>query len=64
MDSYLDSFREMLSLRDLTEHTLKNYCTYIRAYLDYLADILHKLPEDVSWNELRDQMAPEIQRSL
>ena len=54
MDSYLDSFREMLSLRDLTEHTLKNYCTYIRAYLDYLADILHKLPEDVSWNELRD----------
>ena len=26
----------------------------IRAYLDYLANILHKMPEDVSWDELRD----------
>lgn len=54
MDNYLDSFREMISLRGLTDHTLKNYCTYIRAYLDYLSDILHKSPEDVSWDELRD----------
>ena len=54
MDRYLNSFREMISLRGLTDHTLKNYCTYIRAYLNYLADILHKLPEDVSWDELRD----------
>lgn len=54
MDRYLNSFREMISLRGLTDHTLKNYCTYIRAYLDYLTDILHKLPEDVSWDELRD----------
>lgn len=44
----------MISLRGLTDHTLKNYCTYIRAYLDYLAHVLHKLPEDVSWDELRD----------
>ena len=29
MDKYLDSFREMISLRGLTGHTLKNYCTYI-----------------------------------
>ena len=54
MDKYLDSFREMISLRGLTDHTLKNYCTYIRAYLDYLANRLHKSPEDVSWDELRD----------
>lgn len=54
MDNYLDSFREMISLRGLTAHTLKNYCTYIRAYLDYLATFLHKAPEDVSWDELRD----------
>ena len=54
MDKYLDSFREMISLRGLTDHTLKNYCTYIRAYLDYLSNILHKAPEDVSWQELRD----------
>lgn len=53
-NKYLVTFREMISLRGLTGHTLKNYCTYIRAYLDYLTDILHKSPEDVSWNELRD----------
>ena len=28
--------------------------TYIRAYLDYFTNILHKSPEDVSWDELRD----------
>lgn len=54
MDNYLYSFREMISLRGLTSHTLKNYCTYIRAYLDYLDNILHKQPEEVSWQELRD----------
>ena len=54
MDKYLDSFREMISLRGLTDHTLKSYCTYISAYLDYLSRILHKSPEDVSWQELRD----------
>lgn len=54
MEKYLDSFREMISLRSLTDHTLTSYCTYIRSYLDYLSDILHKLPEDVTWNELRD----------
>lgn len=54
MDNYLNSFREMISLRGLTDHTLKNYCTYIRAYLDYLSTHLHKMPEDVSWPELRN----------
>ena len=54
MDKYLHSFREMISLRGLTDHTLTNYCTYIRAYLDYLSEFLHKSPEDVSWGELRD----------
>lgn len=44
MDKYLDSFREMISLRSLTDHTLKSYCTYIKAYLDYLSNILHKSP--------------------
>ena len=54
MNIYLDSFREMISLRGLTDHTLKSYCTYINAYLDYLTNILQKSPENVSWNELRD----------
>lgn len=30
----------------VTEHTLRSYSTYIRSYLDYLQNILHKSPED------------------
>ena len=54
MDKYLKLYREMISLRGLTDHTVKSYSTYIRAYLDYLAKIISKSPEDVSWEELRD----------
>ena len=54
MDKYLSTFREMISLRGLTDHTLKSYCTYIQAYLDYLSRFLHKTPDDVSWDEMRD----------
>lgn len=54
MDKYFHSFRDMIALRGLTDHTLKSYCTYIQAYLQYLTDILHKMPEDISWQELRD----------
>lgn len=56
MDEYLKLFREMISLRGLTEHTVKSYSTYIRAYLIYLNDVLGKMPEDVSWDELRDDI--------
>lgn len=54
MDKYFNLYREMISLRGLTNHTLNGYSTYIRSYLDYLQNILHKSPEDVSWQELRD----------
>ena len=54
MDKYLNLYREMISLRGLTDHTLNSYSTYIRSYLDYLQNILHKSPENVSWQELRD----------
>ena len=54
MDKYFNTYREMISLRGLTDHTLRSYSTYIRSYLDYLQNILHKLPDDVSWQELRD----------
>lgn len=54
MDKYFILYREMISLRDLSDYTLKSYCTYIRSYLEYLNNILHKQPEDVSWQELRD----------
>lgn len=37
MDGYLNTFREMISLRGLTDHTIMSYSTYIRVYLDYLS---------------------------
>jgi hypothetical protein len=46
----------MLSLRDLFDHTLKNYYTYIRAYLDYLQNILHKPWDDTHLPTLRFDM--------
>lgn len=49
---YLNVYREMISLRGLTDHTVTSYSTYIRSYLDYLHTLLHKQPEDVSWEEL------------
>lgn len=54
MDKYFNLYREMISLRGLSDHTLKSYCTYIRSYLDYLKNILHKQPGDASWQELRN----------
>lgn len=52
--SYLDSFIEMIRLRNLTDHTIHAYCTYISAYLQYCENIIAKSPEDVSWAELRE----------
>ena len=57
MQKYFDTFREMLSLRGLTDHTITSYSTYISSYLNYLETILHKMPEDVSWQELRDYIS-------
>ncbi len=51
--NYLESFREMISLRGLRESTLRTYLTYITAYLDYVSNILCKIPEDVTWQEMR-----------
>lgn len=51
---YLNTFREMISLRGLTDHTVTSYSTYIKVYLEYLETILLKSPEDVSWQEMRD----------
>ena len=53
MDKYFDSYKEMVSLRGLTDHTIQSYSTYIKAYFDFLTDVIHKSPEDVSWEELR-----------
>jgi site-specific recombinase XerD len=50
--NYLDSFREMISLRGLTDHTLKTYCTYIKAYFQYL-DSINIQPEKATWEDMR-----------
>lgn len=54
MQKYLDTYKQMISLRGLTDHTIKSYSTYVNAYLSYVNKTLHKLPTDVSWQELRD----------
>lgn len=54
MQKYLDTYKQMISLRGLTDHTVKSYSTYVHAYLDYLETFLHKLPEDVTWQDLRN----------
>lgn len=52
-EEYLDAFVTMISLRGLTDHTLKSYTTYISAYLDFVFDFLRKDPADVTWDEMR-----------
>lgn len=54
MNTYLNTFRDMISLRGLSDHTLKSYCTYITAYLSFLQDVIHTTPEDASWQQMRD----------
>jgi len=51
--NYLDSYREMISLRGLTDHTVISYSTYIRAYLGYL-DSISVSPADADWQIMRD----------
>ena len=53
MQKYIDRFNQMIALRCLTDHTLKSYSSYLSCYLNYLSDHLSKLPEEVSWDELR-----------
>lgn len=53
MQKYLVTYKQMISLRGLTDHTIKSYSTYLKAYLLYLNEVLHKSPEEVSWEELR-----------
>lgn len=54
MDNYLKQFREMLSLRGITDHTLTSYTTYISAFLQYLSEFKHCPPEDAAWQDYRD----------
>ena len=50
---YLNQFREMISLRNLSDHTVISYCTYISAFLDFCSTFLNKDPADTDYNDLR-----------
>lgn len=50
---YLKRYKKMISLRGLTDHTMKSYQTYISAYLDYIGNTLHKTPSQVSYKDQR-----------
>jgi site-specific recombinase XerD len=54
LQSYFDNYKDLMVFRNFNGHTHLSYCTYIKAYLDYLDINLCKKPEDVSWQELRD----------
>ena len=53
---YLENYKKMISLRGLTDHTMTSYCTYVTAYLDFVANTLHVQPSEVGY--------PDIIRSL
>ena len=49
---YLKRYKKMISLRGLTDHTMKSYCTYITAYLDFIENTLHKYPSQVRYSDI------------
>ena len=53
-DHYTKAFSDILSLRDLSEGSIKNYISYLNRFLDYLERFLGgTLPETVTWEQLR-----------
>lgn len=50
---YLKQYRRMISLRNLSDHTMRSYMTYIKAYLDFL-DSINKFPSQVRPSDLQN----------
>lgn len=50
---YIKKYREMISLRGLSDHTMKSYCTYIKTYLEYL-ELIGKYPSQITWKDMRN----------
>lgn len=55
--NYLKRYQDMIRLRGLTDNTVKNYSTYISAYLDYVSEHLNRRPSQVTWQQKRDFIA-------
>jgi len=53
MQRYFDKFYEMIAIRGFADNTLKSYTSYIKSLLSYVETYLNKLPEEVTWEELR-----------
>lgn len=49
---YFSTFVQMLHARKLSDNTIRSYTTYIKPYLEYLAE-QNILPEDASWQDMR-----------
>ncbi len=50
---FLKRYKKMIALRGLTDHTVKSYSTYVSAYLNYVRDVLHKYPSQVTYSDQR-----------
>jgi len=53
---YIKKFKKMISLRNLSEHTMISYMTYLKTYLEYL-DIIQKSPSQASVSDMQDYLS-------
>lgn len=53
--NYIKKYQKMISLRNLSDHTMKSYTTYIKTYLEYL-DIINKYPSQVTDKDLQNYL--------
>ena len=53
VDFYLSQIEEILSFANYSRRTIIAYKTYVRSFLAYCSDTLHKAPEQVSYSEIR-----------
>ena len=52
--NYLKRYQDMIRLRGLTDNTVKNYTTYVSAYLEYASEHLNRRPYQLTWQQKRD----------
>lgn len=52
-NTYLFKFKELIELRDLTPNTARNYTSFLKQYLNFVDSNLAKIPEEVSFDEIR-----------
>jgi len=53
MEKYINDFKQMVEIRNLTENTVKTYSGYLREFLAYADANLSKDASQVTWEEIR-----------